>query len=891
MLNRIKEESTRKELEGIIAKDLRWQMFFEDGIRELDAGRRTIISHGKMPVFIKNHLDFSIPLEINESVDSWAKYILRIERGASKIKNMSKPDTLCRILGGEYGECVIDHDDMINGYAEFNKICGEDEHPDRHCTAIVSPSGKLHHHFRFDGLRDKDFYRFRLALKPETNKNGDAYEASMGEMKTNGFITISKWDEKTQSNSMKLLSGDKYDIPYVKEDLVKRWYDIYEQISQIKFKKPELAKRASTIDSEGWEPSSNRSYSSDTEKFIKIVAAKYNEANSVIDLAESVGCTVYGQYFCRPGKSPSAGPSGYIDEGKMTNFSSSFIYYRSPSASQCARDMGETFTAFGLYAAIHHHGDQETAARRLCSKYDVKTPEEFNKEEIKHAEIKKTTEEIIREELRLAGQIEEDKKHDISDVWEILPGPVRELTKAIAASNPVNPQSNAMMQAITLAGGIIGKKVKAHNYARKYYAAEWLLSMQPTGSNKTAIKGLKDPLDKVAVYLNKMKSVSSPTSSYGWGHIRDEGAPYKTISPNWTTAGLYMMIGQTITNKQINELDEDAQQILEDALSEKMSKSKGCIAISDEMALTLESLISRSGAAKASSADLSSVLQLADNDGHISDTTKGDGHRFISHPCITIISVTQPSTWLRKFSDPSFKEAGLIGRFSVFLPDSFKNNLFAAEGGNYHECSDRLHNAILTLAQKSCSIDYTEFEFASYDDDYIDRAINLIRTNKTITTLEQYHKDEYQDWKNKMMVSAMRRCITHAVFSESEVEIVRPSEEVFAKYFLLSAKQWLSYIQMDEPRSESDEAILQIYRQLMKAEKTSGKPDWVQVRDIQRRDIKTHGKPLGVEGIRVLLETMHTKQIIDIKIKSKNGYDSIVAARWTGEPLNLSILR
>lgn len=511
----------------------RSQFLFNECVQEIKAGKRPVLLNDDKVPTLPGFNDFSKPYL--ESEKAIYDEICRLESKGIKA------EIVARVTHGT--ELALDMDDPAIWDAFVDAT-----DPDiiQKITMIQSPKRKTPHlHWITAGAmptkEELNDNRGNLAIvgyDDAINVNGKPYrKPKIGiELKWNGrLITVARWDEKTQSNSMVVKFGDRFNLTTLTHDetwvLLKGAMSLDRRSDEQK----RIAERAKNYNST---PNTDDGDSPEDE-WVRYIAANFNKKQDLATFLPKYGYKVKGKHFVRPGKGD--GISGVIDGEKIICFSSS------DPLSEVGKEGDGCIvaSAFAACALYDHNFNVRSAADAIAAENGLLTFDQYHgnpsglglkpHQTASNASGKPTPAKTTKSDLPPLGTVisEPEEKDEITvniDHLNLSPSFVdmwNDLTEFRTG------RSNAgMLQALIFCSTALGRQATFEAAPGSFYRADLrLIDIAATGSNKSGpMQSFVDFVPEFDVVCKDAGTSTAQAFLYEHGYLVGKAAKAKLVS-------------------------------------------------------------------------------------------------------------------------------------------------------------------------------------------------------------------------------------------------------------------------------------------------------------------------------------------------------------------------
>ncbi|HWE03627.1 MAG TPA: bifunctional DNA primase/polymerase [Tepidisphaeraceae bacterium] len=554
---------------------------------------------------------------------SWKN--LTIELAAERWNNLTAvQDAIALIAGKISGNVeIIDFDHGGIKFSPWSQII-----PESLLNKLVierSPSGGVHVGYRCDKIEGN--IKLAWPEKPTDTKEWKAYIETRGE---GGLCLISP------SPGYRLVKNDWNLIPTITPDerdtLISAARSLTEHFPQPKAPKPRPIQSTTPPHSHGNDERPGDRYNGDAN------------ADTVVSLLISAGWTdLGGGFVARPGKD-TGGVSGSVAEN------GAFYCF---TTSNSDFEGGESYSPYGVYAIVTHHGDFGAAGRELAAKYGLTRQRHEPKEIEWKSDALDLFKEKAAEEEPAAGPTMPCFALPAESL-DRLPKYVRHFATYLAATTCGVIDARHVMLAIAGYAALLGKRVKFQNWGVDYYCNLATAILSKSGTAKSNLKYLVGEV------------------------LRQHSVEISDL----TTATAEGIIGQYSVTVSSSAADKAAKR---QEAKDETAKQPGVTIMTDELLALTGSMLREQEQAKYARL----LCKLLDNDT-ISTLTKKDGLAIWHDQCVNVIGLSQVDSFEGALRTPAFVEAGLSGRI-IPVDDKMAKWSMTLAAGNVHSDMEEIN--------------------------------------------------------------------------------------------------------------------------------------------------------------------------------------------------------
>jgi hypothetical protein len=459
---------------------------------------------------------------------------------------------------------------------------------------------------------------------------------------------------------------------------------------------------------------------------------------------------------------------------------------------------------------------------------------------------------------------------DLRELYDQSPPLIQNLTQLFYTRNPLLSPALHFFVSIGLVGGMIGKRLVADSMGRKYYPALWFVGLATTGKNKSFIKVVKEWIEVIA--------------------LETQNCPYATMEDKFTMSYAYSEIGETVPIKEWQKLDEEAQMLKKRDLLTKFKSKRGRIIISDELGQKFKDLI-ESGT---KNGELGTILQLADTAQSISGSTAKDGFRIAADLCVSILGLSQPDIWRRKYDCYENLESGLIGRFFIADEKDYRLDLQPLDMQT-EQVDQQIKTLLSSLVARCLQTPKLAATFHSCHKDVCAESYNELMAEQGYQRYDSDSIGWLDNLRSKIIVTAIKMTLVDRFLTLTDQQITdlqqKKPEDYFAlgktdcdftvstdilvdkptfkRYCKLLIESMIKLFHADPPKSEAEITMDRIRSLLIKASHHQ-----MTLRDICRRNLPYsqgfNHRTLTTKEAQALLEDMAEQGHVKIHLQGKS---------------------
>ncbi len=463
---------------------------------------------------------------------------------------------------------------------------------------------------------------------------------------------------------------------------------------------------------------------------------------------------------------------------------------------------------------------------------------------------------------------------DLTCLYDKSPPIIKDLTRLLCSFNTISPPPGHYFTSLALLGAMAGKKLLGQNQGQDYYCNNWLVCLSATAQNKSAIRGLRNIVEKI--------------------YFESDGTTYATLEDRFTVSHLFSEIGNIIPKTTWLGMDDAERKSKKRELIRLAKEQPGYVIMSDEFALNFESIMNSGPNGRS---ELATVLQLADSGAKISGGTSTGGYRLIADCCLSMIGYTQDHNWYQIFDADMNLESGLIGRFFIahmkdYVLEVERETLTQDQGyARIYTLLSQYAERLKLAANLSCNF------CPNVDDDFCHKIFTSTINKNAIKPFIDYNlidinkikgKVIYQAIKDTMLVSFLMLTDEQLNDLKTKVEdgwehpglghyietdLLR-NEEWYAEFMKLKVINAIKLFSAEPPKSDKRIAEEKIIKYLTIAPRQT-----MSKRELGLKNIRIDGFRLRDPEFFNMLKDMEKEEILTLKSTKRGSLDVILNAQ------------